>query len=117
MNDADEYLEYLCLYSNNVAEIKAYVIDNRIDVNNVDILKVICLRNNYELFNMFLKELKADFTIDNFQILKHYAIVGNIDKLKYLIDVCKIDVHTFVSSCKTSTFTNSNNTKQFLENL
>lgn len=111
-----EHLEYLCLHSNNCEEIKSHIVDNKIDINNADILKIICLRNSDELFKLFL-DLNADFTTDNFQVIKYFAIIGDVEKLKYLIRNCNIDLNKFVLSSKMSTLTNSDETKRFIEHI
>ncbi len=107
-----EHFEYLCLYSNDIEEFKKSAIN--IDINDIDNLKTILLRNDEILFDLFHNELKADFTLNNFELLKYYAFIGDIGKLKYLLTKCNVDIDIFISSCNKSTLNNSKTTQMFI---
>lgn len=118
MNDEHkEYLEYLCLYSNDTDIIQKYVIENTIDINDVDLLKIICFRNNENILDLFVNKLNADFTIDNYDIIKYYSFIGDIDKLDNLIKKCNVNINKFINSSCKSTLTNSKKTIDYISNI
>lgn len=105
-----DYLEYLCLYTDDHIKIKKFIVDHNININDADLLKIVCSRNKENIFDLFINELNADLSIDNYSIIKYYAMIGDIDKLEYLFMKCDINKDSFIKSCKKSTLNNSKKT-------
>ena len=115
--DIQDQFDFLILFSDDVDEIKEYIMKYNIDVNNYDILKTICSKNNDKLFYMFLDDLNANFAMEDYGILKYYSFIGDVDKLKFLLTTCKIDINDFVKCCKESTLSNSKKTRDFINTI
>ena len=112
--DPYEELEHLVLASDDLNAIRDVVKKYNLDINDEEVLKTVCLRNNEKIFNLFMDEFKANFTIDDYSILKYYAFSGDVKKLNFLLKRCNVNFHQFLNSCKSSTIFNSKDTAKYI---